>query len=92
MTPFTEVLEGMAKAGVINRTRKKVQVSGNFVVTDQYECDATVKAIHEAHYCGQLYISPLRGRCSARNAMKDLEVLRYASPDVRVRLYTMQRI
>lgn len=87
-----EVFLGMAKAGAINRTSKKVQISGNFLVTDQYECDDIAKAIRATQYCGQLYLSPLRGHCSARNALQDLHALKRVSPDVRVRLYTMQRI
>ncbi len=86
-----EVLRGMEKAGKINRTCKKVRVSGNFIATDQYECGDIVKAIHDSRYCGPLYLSPLHGRCSARNALADFQVLKHVSPDVRVRLYTMQR-
>ncbi len=87
-----EVLAGMAKAGEINRTRKKVRVSGNFIASDQYECHAVVKAIRQSRYRGPLYLSPLRGQCSGHNALTDLEVLKRFRPEINTRLYTMQRM
>jgi hypothetical protein len=69
-----------------------VQVSGNFLLTDQYECDDIAIAIRASQYCGPLYLSPLRGQCSARHALRDLAALKQVRPEVCVRLYTMQRL
>ena len=87
-----EVLLGMEKAGWINRVSKKVKISGNFITADGYECDGIVHAIRKTHYCGQLYLSPLHGQCSSKQALRDLHAIRAASPDVRAYLYTMQRM
>jgi len=87
-----QVLCGMEKAGKINRKYKKVKISGNFITADGHECNAIVKAISRTQYSGQLYLSPLRGRCSSEQALKDLHAIRNASPDVRVHLYTMQMV
>jgi hypothetical protein len=87
-----EVLAGMEKAGKINRKYKKVKISGNFITADGYECDGIVEAIRRTQYCGQLYLSPLLGKCSTRQALRDLQAIRNASPDMRVHLYTMQRV
>ena len=82
----------MEKAGKINRKYKKVKISGNFITADGYECDAIVEAITRTQYRGQLYLSPLLGKCSTRQALRGLQTIRNASPDVRVHLYTMQRM
>ena len=87
-----EVLVGMEKAGNINRKCKKVKISGNFITADGYPCDGIVEAIRKAQFCGQLYLSPLHGACSTAQALRDLEDIRNANPDVRVHLYTMQRM
>jgi len=87
-----EVFLGMEKAGKINRTYKKVKVSGNFITADGYKCDGIVEAIRSTRYGGQLFLSPLRGKCSSEQALRDLRAIRNASPEVRVHLYTMQRI
>jgi hypothetical protein len=87
-----EVLLGMEKAGRINRAYKKVKVSGNFIAADGFECGNIVEAIRSARYGGQLFLSPLRGQCSSAQALRDLRAIRNASPEVRVHLYTMQRM
>ncbi len=87
-----EVSQGMAKAGTLNRSRKKLRITGNFVSADGYDCNEIVQAIHESQYSGQLYLSPLHGKCSSEQALKDLRTLQSASRDVRVHLYTMQRM
>jgi hypothetical protein len=87
-----EVLCGMEKAGKINRKYKKVKISGNFITADGYECDGIVEAISRTQYRGQLYLSPLLGKCTTKQALRDLQTIRGASRDVRVHLYTMQRM
>ena len=87
-----EVLLGMEKAGNINRTYKKVRVSGNFVTADGFECDGIVEAIRRTRYCGQLFLSPLRGKCTCEQALRDLRAIQNAAPEVRAHLYTMQRM
>ena len=87
-----EVHWGMEKTGKMNRKYKKVKISGNFIAADGYECDGIVEAIRRTQYCGQLYLSPLLGKCSSRQALRDLHAIRSASRDVRAHLYTMQRM
>ncbi len=87
-----EVLAGMEKAGEINRKRRKVKVSGNFITADGLRCDDIIMAIRNTRYCGRLYLSPLRGACSSRTALNDLHDIRDAKLDVTVYLYTMQRM
>jgi hypothetical protein len=87
-----DVLSGMEKAGNLNRKHDKVKISGNFIIADGFECCSIVDAIRQTKYCGQLYLSPLHGECSSKQALIDLQEIRSASPDIRVHLYTMQRI
>lgn len=87
-----EVLQGMEKAGSINRKGGKVRISGNFILSDGFDCEEIIHAIRETWYCGQLYLSPLRGQCSSRKALNDLHAIRRAHREVTVYLYTMQRI
>ena len=87
-----EVLVGMEKAGKINRTYKKVKVSGNFIAADGFECNSIAEAIRGTQYGGQLFLSPLRGKCTSRQALRDLRAIRNTTPEVRVHLYTMQRL
>ena len=87
-----EVFLGMEKAGKINRTYKKVKVSGNFITADGFECGGIVEAIRKTRYAGQLFLSPLLGKCSSEQALRDLRAIRNAGSEVRVHLYTMQRM
>lgn len=85
-----DVLRGMERAGAINSTHKKVQISGNFICGEGCDCDAVAEAIAKSGFRGQLYLSPLRGRCSSERALNDLKAVRKTCPSVRVHLYTMQ--
>jgi hypothetical protein len=85
-----DVLQGMERAAAINREHKKVQISGNFISGDEYDCDAVADVVNKSRFHGQLYLSPLRGQCSSEHALKDLKAIRNACPDARVHLYTMQ--
>lgn len=87
-----EVFHGLERAGNINRQHKKVAISGNFILADQLECDSIAEALRKTQFCGQLYLSPLHSQCSSEKAMSDLRILSKAAPDVRVFLYTMQRM
>ena len=87
-----EVFDGMEKAGRINRTYKKVRVSGNFIAGDGSETESIVETIRATGFAGQLFVSPLLGQCSSEKALQDLRAIRTASPHVRAHLYTMQRM
>ena len=85
-----DVFRGMEKAGAINRKCGKVEISGNFICGDGCDCGAVAEAVNRSGFRGQLYLSPLRGRCGSERAAQDLRTIRNACPDVRVHLYTMQ--
>ncbi len=87
-----EVTAGMKKAGEINRKRRKVKISGNFIIAEELHSGDIIHAIRDTRYCGQLYLSPLRGACSGRKALNDLHDIRRVNTDVTVHLYTMQRM
>jgi len=87
-----EVIQGLERAGQLNTKFEKVRISGNFITRDGCESGAIIDALRRTSYRGQLYLSPLRGQCSSAQALKDLHALRNALPDVRVHLYTMQRM
>ncbi len=88
-----EVLWGMEKAGAINRGGGKVTISGNFILAEGFECGSIVDAIQTTRYCGQLYLSPLQGKSSREQTLKDFYAIRnVVSNEVRVHLYTMQRM
>jgi hypothetical protein len=87
-----DVLRGMEKAADINRRCKKLKISGNFICADDLECDTIVDAIRTSGFQGQLYLSPLLGKCDSAKAAADLRSIRRAAPEVKVHLYTMQRM
>lgn len=87
-----DVLLSLEKAGKINRTYEKVCISGNFIVADGFECESIARAVQNAGFSGQLYLSPLLGQCSSEQAVNDLQSIRRGCSQVRAHLYTMQRM
>ncbi len=87
-----QVFLGMEKAGCINRKRGKVKISGNFIIADEFDCDDLMNAMRASRYCGQLYLSPLRDECGSQKALNDLHTIKNARLDIKVALYTMQRM
>lgn len=88
-----EVFSGMEKAGTINRNSHKIKISGNFILAAGFECESIVNAIQNTRYCGQLYLSPLQGKSGREQTLNDFYAIRNTvGADVRVHLYTMQRM
>lgn len=87
-----EVIRSLEKAGRINRRRGKVRVSGNFITGEGLECGSIVETVGMSGFEGQLYLSPLLGKCSSEQAVCDLRLIREGCPQVRAHLYVMQRI
>lgn len=87
-----QVLEGMERAGRVNRAHRKVRISGNFILADDIPAGEIAAAIQKTRYHGTIYLSPLHGACASQSALNGFHAIRDANPGVTAYLYTMQRL